>query len=635
MSYIINQTNGTVVTTILDGTINTQTGLTLIGRNYPSYGQFENENLVKLLENFADTIPPTESSAALVPLTGTLWFDTGNKILKVYNGTNFIPVSGKTTSATLPTAPAIGDQWYNTQTQQLNVYSSSGLWQLIGPAYTSNQNTSGPVINTITDTHSQTHTLEYTYSAGNLVAITSSDTTFTPATPISGFGDILPGINLVSSATFNGTAYNSINLNGLPSTSFARIDQPVTFNSSVTVNGPLSFTNANIFYNGSALVLQNRGLSGNVEIYCNTVTNGNIRAFFVDGTDGTINVFANPTKLNHLTTKNYVDQLVSGAGDSLTAEVNRLEFEMNQLRSDYFSNIAAVTLSTNANLTAYSVSTNATISTLNANTNARFTQANVNLAYIQSEVIAIQNYLPYLSTINSPAFTGTPTAPTPAANNNSTQVATTAYVDNSAATLAGDYNSKFSTINATLASRASISSPSFAGTPTAPTPPAGTSTTQIATTAFVTGITNAYGTMANQNYNNVNITGGVISGIGGLSVSGTIYATQNIVAYSSSDIKFKEDVRPIPNALATAIAIGGKLYNWTDEYINANGGEDGYFIRKADFGVIAQDVQREFPVASRTKPDGTLAVDYEKLCALAFAAIAELSAQVSALKTDK
>lgn len=66
----------------------------------------------------------------------------------------------------------------------------------------------------------------------------------------------------------------------------------------------------------------------------------------------------------------------------------------------------------------------------------------------------------------SPAFTGTPTAPTATLGTNTTQIATTAFVTSNFATLA---------------------SPSLAGTPTAPTAAPGTSTTQIATTAFVTG----------------------------------------------------------------------------------------------------------------------------------------------------
>ena len=115
-------------------------------------------------------------------------------------------------------------------------------------------------------------------------------------------------------------------------------------------------------------------------------------------------------------------------------------------------------------------------------------------------------------------------------------------------------------------------------------------------------------------------------------VSGEIRAANNITAYYSSDRKFKENIQDIPNALEKVDAIGGKLYDWTDQYIQDHGGEDGYFVQKSDFGVIAQDVQSVFPIATRTRPDGSLAVDYEKLCALAFAAIKELKEEVEVLK---
>jgi hypothetical protein len=114
--------------------------------------------------------------------------------------------------------------------------------------------------------------------------------------------------------------------------------------------------------------------------------------------------------------------------------------------------------------------------------------------------------------------------------------------------------------------------------------------------------------------------------------SGEIRATNNVTAYYSSDIKFKENVRNIPNAAATAAAIGGKLFDWKAEYIEEHGGEDGYFIVKADFGVIAQDVLAKFPVAVRTRPDGSLAVDYEKLSALALSANAEHEERIAKLE---
>ena len=66
--------------------------------------------------------------------------------------------------------------------------------------------------------------------------------------------------------------------------------------------------------------------------------------------------------------------------------------------------------------------------------------------------------------------------------------------------------------------------------------------------------------------------------------------------------------------------------------MQAHGGEDGYFVQKHDFGVIAQDVQSVFPLAVRTRPDGSLAVDYEKLVALAFAAIKQLKGQLDEIQ---
>ncbi len=114
--------------------------------------------------------------------------------------------------------------------------------------------------------------------------------------------------------------------------------------------------------------------------------------------------------------------------------------------------------------------------------------------------------------------------------------------------------------------------------------------------------------------------------------TGEIRATNNVTAFYSSDRKLKENIRDIPDALNKACAVGGKLFDWTDDYIKQHGGEDGYFVQKADFGVIAQDVKPHLPEAVKTREDGTLAVDYEKLCALAFAAIAELRAEVDALK---
>ena len=113
---------------------------------------------------------------------------------------------------------------------------------------------------------------------------------------------------------------------------------------------------------------------------------------------------------------------------------------------------------------------------------------------------------------------------------------------------------------------------------------------------------------------------------------GAIWASNNITAFASSDIRFKENIRDIPNALEKVEVIGGKLFDWTAQYIESMGGEHSYFMHKSDAGVIAQDVEKVIPELVRTREDGSLAVDYPKLVALAFAAIKELSDKVKILE---
>jgi hypothetical protein len=151
-------------------------------------------------------------------------------------------------------------------------------------------------------------------------------------------------------------------------------------------------------------------------------------------------------------------------------------------------------------------------------------------------------------------------------------------------------------------------------------------TTLNATTINAVTFNGSLNSSANQQVNSFGV------GTSATGTAGEIRATNNITAYFSSDIKFKENIQNIEDATAKVVAIGGKYFDWTDAYIDEHGGEDGYFIKKADFGVIAQDVQAVFPQAVRSRPDGSLAVDYEKLSALAFAAIAELVKRIEVLE---
>ena len=127
-----------------------------------------------------------------------------------------------------------------------------------------------------------------------------------------------------------------------------------------------------------------------------------------------------------------------------------------------------------------------------------------------------------------------------------------------------------------------------------------------------------------------------VSSLGvGTAASGTggeIRATNEITAYYSSDITLKENIVPIESALEKISKITGVMFDWTDEYIKARGGEDGYFVRKHDTGVIAQDVQEVLPEVVAEREDGTLAVKYEKMMGLVIQAINELKTQIDELK---
>lgn len=82
-----------------------------------------------------------------------------------------------------------------------------------------------------------------------------------------------------------------------------------------------------------------------------------------------------------------------------------------------------------------------------------------------------------------------------------------------------EIDNEFNSISGAISSKADLASPSFTGTPTAPTATAGSNTTQLATTSFVTAAVSGFGTMSTQNKTAVDITGGTIVGITDLAVA--------------------------------------------------------------------------------------------------------------------
>lgn len=87
MPYSIRKSDGTLLINLEDGVKNTSlTSLTLIGKMSTDYGKVQNENFIKLLENFAGNTEPVNSTL------GQLWFDTTNQQLQVKTDQGFQPL---------------------------------------------------------------------------------------------------------------------------------------------------------------------------------------------------------------------------------------------------------------------------------------------------------------------------------------------------------------------------------------------------------------------------------------------------------------------------------------------------------------------------------------------------------------
>jgi hypothetical protein len=232
MAYTINKTDGSILTTVPDGqTDSLSTDITLIGKNFSGFGEILNENLVKMLENFASTARPVR------PLKGEIWFDSSENRLKVYNGVDFATVGSATISALQPTTLNPGDLWFNETSRQLYFYDGTNTI-LLGPLFTSLQGLSGFRIENITDTQNQTRVVASLYVGGTLVGIFSKDS-FTPKNDIAGFvGSILPGFNGANLSGFrlNARATDSDKLNGKAS------DIYVTKDTNNIINGTVSLT---------------------------------------------------------------------------------------------------------------------------------------------------------------------------------------------------------------------------------------------------------------------------------------------------------------------------------------------------------------------------------------------------------
>ena len=225
MSYQLNRFDGSPFINVQDGTVDSTTNLKLVGKNWPGYGEIQNENFVFLLENFSSGTPPAKA------ISGQVWYDSGTKKLKFYDGSKFRTTGGAEVSSIPPTGLTVGDFWFDTNTAQLKAWNGTDF-SLIGPQGVQSggkTQMSSENVRQLGTTNSYPVIKAF---VGDTVMAVFSETAFTPDTgALTGFAEVKQGITLrgatittgVSSGSSNylwGTAADSLRLGGLPASSY-------------------------------------------------------------------------------------------------------------------------------------------------------------------------------------------------------------------------------------------------------------------------------------------------------------------------------------------------------------------------------------------------------------------------------
>ena len=272
MAYTINNTSGTTLVTLSDGTIDTTTtDLALFGKGYAGFGERLNENVVKLLENFANTSAPANKQK------GQLWYDTLNNQIKVWNGSKFKPVGSSTNASTSPTNANTGDFWFDTNNSQFYVYNGTA-WTLIGPTTVAGSGVTQASAQVVADDVGVNKSILKFITNDAVVGIVSAEQ-FTPGTAISGFATIYKGITLstaIASNKLTGTATNADALGGVAAANYLRS------NANDTTSGSLGIINDSGLTIGAGSDLTVT-VSGTDVTFANTSSNGDILFTVNDG----------------------------------------------------------------------------------------------------------------------------------------------------------------------------------------------------------------------------------------------------------------------------------------------------------------------------------------------------------------
>ena len=296
MSYTILKTDGSALTSVVDGSIDQiATDLTLIGKNFSGFGVFINDNFVRLLENFSNTAEPSN------PITGQLWYDTTENRLKVYNGVQFVVSGGTITSSTPPSNLAAGDLWIDNIREQL--YFNDGIATILaGPIYSAQQGLSGFTVGDILDSNNISRSVVYLFVAQTLLGVFSK-VAFTPKTQISGMPATL-NVGFTSS-TISGLVFDTIatkantlvSAEGVLKTAEDFVstsnDSQSTGTLSIQNSTPLKLgvgSDSEIYVTSSVFNIKSNRADQNFQIQTKTSSSQPV-AFFINGSANKIGIF--------------------------------------------------------------------------------------------------------------------------------------------------------------------------------------------------------------------------------------------------------------------------------------------------------------------------------------------------------
>jgi hypothetical protein len=276
MAYTIKNSEGTTILTLSDTKVDQlTTSLALIGKNVDSYGQYYNNNLVGLLENFASVNEPRS------PLVGQLWYNKTDGRMYAYGVDSiFKPVAGAQVSSTKPTLYNQGDLWIDTTNQQLWFTPDGNDFILAAPQYSVLDGKSGWIVETIKDTTKADQIVACLYNKGTLLGIASS-ISFVFDTAFNGMASVAVGFNLntsISGIRFVGTATSADAIQGITPNLYLRNDQDGIITGSLSLldsaglyvgpNQDVSISvdsqNANIAHNSTNKSLRIRGVNSSV-----------------------------------------------------------------------------------------------------------------------------------------------------------------------------------------------------------------------------------------------------------------------------------------------------------------------------------------------------------------------------------